>query len=365
MMAGNRLHRRSYSYSFHDRTPGPARHSSSSPQPRTVRQNSFSPTPPAWSQKDHLRATTRETLEVLPKILQILGTERSATSSRKYSFSTLHRLHPLARPIHDRPAVIRVVNSDTLNAAMMMGQDMRQTTDSSTHDHNLRPLILNFANAHKPGGGWLNGALAQEEAICYRSSLALSLRRSHYPLDRSEGLYSPYVLIIREDMASGHALYPVPPTDLPVVSALTIAAIHKPPVNTFRLQRDPTWAGSHVEPPPRGDEEREAEFRGRRPPQWYTKSVFARDRDRDLTKAKMRLGLRMAATHDHRCLLLGAFGCGVYANPPEDVAHCWLEVLREDEFSGNRWREVWFAVFDQNNEGNYKIFDRVLSGQEV
>jgi hypothetical protein len=311
----------------------------------------------------------RETLEVLPKILQNLGTENSANSSKKYSFNSLHRLHPLVRPLHERPAIIRVLNSDTLNAAILMREEIQRAPDSSTHSHsdNLRPVILNFANANKPGGGWLNGALAQEEAICYRSSLALSLRKSYYPLDRSEGLYSPYVVIIREDMASGHALYQLPPTDLPVVSALTVAAIHKPLVSTFRLPWDPNWTGSHDEPLPRGREAREAELLGRHqsPPQWYKKSVFARDRDRDLTKSKMRLGLRMAATHDHRCLLLGAFGCGVYANPPEDVAHCWLEVLREDEFSGNRWRQVWFAVFDLNNEGNYKIFDRVLSGQEV
>lgn len=81
----------------------------------------------------------------------------------------------------------------------------------------------------------------------------------------------------------------------------------------------------------------------------------------------MRLALRMAASHGKRSLVLGAFGCGVYANPPEDVAQCWLEVLQDDEFrlAGNWWRDVCFAIYDPKGEGNYDVFRRVLDGQKV
>ncbi|KAH6622563.1 hypothetical protein F5144DRAFT_594897 [Chaetomium tenue] len=95
------------------------------------------------------------------------------------------------------------------------------------------------------------------------------------------------------------------------------------------------------------------------------KTVFQSDTDRDLTKRNMRLVLRIAAHHRHRHLVLGALGCGVYANPPEDVAHCWLEVLREDEFSGGWWRQICFAVFDPSGTGNYDVFRRVLHDQQV
>ncbi|EAQ84236.1 hypothetical protein CHGG_10640 [Chaetomium globosum CBS 148.51] len=95
------------------------------------------------------------------------------------------------------------------------------------------------------------------------------------------------------------------------------------------------------------------------------KTVFQSDTDRDLTKRNMRLVLRIAAHHRHRHLVLGALGCGVYANPPEDVAHCWLEVLREDEFSGGWWQQICFAVFDPSGTGNYEVFMRVLHDQNV
>jgi hypothetical protein len=188
--------------------------------------------------------------------------------------------------------------------------------------------------------------MAQEEALCYRSSLALSLNKKHYPLERDQALYSPYVLIMREDIPSGHRLSSLPPRDLPVVSALTIAALRNPPVRVFHnvpCTNQLCRSNSVV----------------------YDKRVFAHDRDRDLTKAKMRLGLRMAAKNKHDILVLGALGCGVYGNPPEDVANCWLEVLREDEFSGNWWREIWFAIFDPKNEGNFEIFHQVLDGRGV
>lgn len=124
---------------------------------------------------------------------------------------------------------------------------------------------------------------------------------------------------MRQDLASGHAVMNVPARDLPVVSAVTVAALHKPPVKTLKSKRQ-------------GEYEYETSESEKR--------VFANDRDRDTTKAKMRLCLRMAAVNKHDMLVLGALGCGVYGNPPEDVAHCWLEVFREHEFAGNWWREV-------------------------
>lgn len=84
-----------------------------------------------------------------------------------------------------------------------------------------------------------------------------------------------------------------------------------------------------------------------------------------LTKTKMRLALRVAANNGHVMLVLGALGCGVYANPPAEIAKFWLEVLREDEFHGNLWREVYFAVYDSKNNGSFEIFRRVLDGKKV
>lgn len=203
--------------------------------------------------------------------------------------------------------------------------------------------------------------MAQEESICYRSSLSLSLKHSDYPLALDELIYSPYILIMRSDLASGHTLLEPPfatPQDLPVVSGITIAAVHQPAVrpvsmnNSSILKSDYTLCLHCGSSSPSSSRH-------------CTRQVFARERDIMLTKTKMRLALRVAANNGHVMLVLGALGCGVYANLPAEIAKFWLEVLREDEFHGNFWREVYFAVYDSKNNGTFEIFRRVLDGKKV
>ncbi|KAI1326718.1 hypothetical protein F5Y16DRAFT_373829 [Xylariaceae sp. FL0255] len=292
--------------------------------------------------RDNLRETARDTLEIVSKILSSFRTEEDAYKSVKFSTRTLPFLEPVPDPLHSQPATIEVTNEDTLNAAIRIS-----ISGDLDDQHSRRPAVLNFANSRKPGGGWMNGAIAQEEAICYRSSLALSLKRRQYPLHKDEGLYSQFVLVVREDMATGHHPINVEPEQLPVVSVLTVPALRNPEVHTFRY---PTSYRVPGEPPIMT---------------MRVKQIFRYDEDRDITKGKMRLALRMAAVHGHRRLVLGALGCGVFGNPPEDIAHGWLSVLREDEFSGNRWSKICFAVYDPKKEGNYEIFKQVLDGQKV
>ncbi|KAK4185641.1 hypothetical protein QBC35DRAFT_503226 [Podospora australis] len=283
-----------------------------------------------------LQQAAQETLKVSADLLQKLGTTARAQTATKHTFRSLTFLNPAYCPAFQKPATIRVVNQDTFNAAISL-------RSACAHDDNPFPAVVNFANRSSPGGGFLNGAMAQEEALCYRSSLHMSLDKKHYPLasDWAEGLYTRYVLIMREDWASGHKVMSnIPPANLPVVSVMTVAAIRNPEVKTFQYT-------------PQGSQKQ------------MKKSVFADDRDRRLTKDKMRLVLRMAAYRKHRGIVLGALGCGVFANPPEDVAYCWLEVLQEHEFQGNWWRDVVFAVFDPKNEGNYEILRDILHGKEV
>ncbi|KAJ5520069.1 hypothetical protein N7463_000522 [Penicillium fimorum] len=315
-------------------------------------------------QRQVLRQTAQETLHVLPGLLDHLNSDHKAHKSKKLSSNSVRQLHPSDCPRFSSPATIRVINDDTLNVAVRLFESA-QAGRIDLSLRNPRPIIMNFASHRKPGGGWLNGAMAQEESICYRSSLALSLNSRDYPLALDESIYSPYVLVMRSDLASGHTLLAspsTPPEILPVISGITIAALYRPAIRTL-VPKDPQ---RHI----RGSPHSHAHSLHRSspspsPPHRHPKKVFARDKDRKLTRSKMRQALRIAGTNGHGMLVLGALGCGVYANPPAEVARCWLEVLMETEFRGNWWREVCFAVYDPKNEGNFATFERVLAGKKV
>ncbi|KAL2793180.1 hypothetical protein BJX66DRAFT_339086 [Aspergillus keveii] len=318
----------------------------------------------ALRRREALRRTADETQDILPGLVTHLNRASDARHSEKLSFNALRTLHPNDCPHFPTPATIRVINDDTLNVAVRLAH-----SHSALHT-NPRPIIINFASHKKPGGGWLNGAMAQEESICYRSSLALSLHRRDYPLALEDAIYSPYVLVMRGDLASGHNLLASPanpPENLPVVSAITVAALYRPALRTLVLSQPNNplrQRGSHSHAS-RSHPNSPSPSASPAPRRQRTQQVFARDKDRNLTKAKMRLALRIAATNGHGMLVLGALGCGVYANPPGEVANCWLEVLREAEFRGNWWREVCFAVYDPKNEGNFAVFEKVLAGKKV
>ncbi|KAK3361798.1 hypothetical protein B0T24DRAFT_670779 [Lasiosphaeria ovina] len=183
-----------------------------------------------------------------------------------------------------------------------------------------------------PRRGWLNGALAQEEALCYRSSLALSLYRRDYPLRPTEAVYRPMCLLSASPSPTVPVCCiprPAPPTS-PMSPPSPVSAVRKPKV--FSYPRD----------------------LGRRD---SLDSLRIRDGDDGRRDYRIFRAVSTAGIDSH--------ACRVFQNPPEDVAHCWLEVLREHEFKGNWWRNVCFAVFDPRNDGNFDIFKRVLDDKQV
>lgn len=286
------------------------------------------------ARREALAAVAAETRTVLPDILRKLPSIQAAKAEALF-LDRLAPLDPADCPGYTKTA-IQVVNEDTFNAAITLASSLPPPTSTTS----ARVAVLNMASHSSPGGGWIRGAFAQEEMLCYRSSLSLSLHRRYYPWKQRMGLYTRDVVVIRSDMPSGHALLAHLPADqLPVVSALSIAALRTPAISTSTVRLED---GSTV------DEE-----------------MYARPQDRDLTKDKMRLCLRMAAARGHGRLVLGALGCGAFRNPPGEVARCWREVFAEAEFAGGWWESVVFAVYDTKGEGNFAVFESVLGGVEV
>ena len=183
--------------------------------------------------------------------------------------------------------------------------------------------VLNMANRQKPGGGVFNGAGAQEENIFRRTNIFLSLfqfsdiaekygikrNKNSYPLDRnSGGIYSRDVTVFRGSERNDYCMLKNPFK----LSFVSVPAINKP---RLELIDGEYRIGSELIEP---------------------------------SKEKIRTILRIEGGHEHDCLILGAFGCGAFKNPPKHMAELFKEVFQEQEFL-NRFKVVVFAILNDHN----------------
>jgi uncharacterized protein (TIGR02452 family) len=192
---------------------------------------------------------------------------------------------------------VRVTNETTLGAA-------RRLVEAGG-----RPLALNFANGVHPWGGFLEGARAQEEVLCRSSALYTTLvgdpmYESHARRPRSDSsdwtIYSPAVPVFRTDDG---ATLPQPWS----LDVLTCAAPYAPAIGQ----------------PESGD----------------------------LLQRRIHRVLAIARAHGHTALVLGAWGCGAFANDPRRTAGDFRSAL-EGEFAG-AFADVVFAIADWSPERRF------------
>lgn len=193
-------------------------------------------------------------------------------------------------------------------------------------DHGI--LVLNLANPVHPGGGVRNGARAQEEDLCRKSSLLLSLEskeaRKYYDYNKSLNTYlgsdalmiAPYVEIIKD--ANGDLL-----DDTVVVSVLTCAA--------------PMIA--------------------------HGKEGMSESEYEDMVYNRIMGMLKCVAYLGYRHLVLGAWGCGAFGNDAHVISNLFYKALKEMNYNKLRekdlFRRIDFAVLDRTQDQyNFKEFYR-------
>lgn len=155
--------------------------------------------------------------------------------------------------------------------------------------------------------------MAQEEELFRRTTLSLSLPRDIYPLHGMATVMSPHVTVFR----TVFCYQIVDPRHWFDISVLTAAAIRKPRVEN---------------------------------------NTYARARDRRLMRRKIERVLELAP--DGCALVLGAWGCGAFGHPPEEVAMLFRGALQRH---AARFRVVRFAVLSTHDR-NFEVFARVLKG---
>ncbi|WP_242515208.1 TIGR02452 family protein [Sorangium cellulosum] len=72
--------------------------------------------------------------------------------------------------------------------------------------------------------------------------------------------------------------------------------------------------------------------------------------------------LAAAGAHGHRCLLLGAWGCGVFRNDPREVADVFAQWLEHARFRGVFSRVVFAVVDPGSDRTNYRAFQERFAG---
>jgi uncharacterized protein (TIGR02452 family) len=72
--------------------------------------------------------------------------------------------------------------------------------------------------------------------------------------------------------------------------------------------------------------------------------------------------LALALHKGHKVIVLGAWGCGVFANQPADMARWFGVHLLSNPVYREAFELVCFAVLDTKNNGTFKAFDTEFSG---
>ena len=192
-----------------------------------------------------------------------------------------------------------------------------------------RVAILNMASDTHPGGGvdFPTPTQAQEEEVAKRTGLIHAIapvarkgkqKNDFYPLSTKLGelsaLYSPRVPVFRNGAEDGYSVM----DESFEVDIMSVAA--------YKRAQQPSD--------------------GRLTKQ-EAKGIFA----------KMRTMLQMAKEHGADVVVLGAFGCGAYNNPPAHIAELFDLALRKFP---NSFDVVFFTIIDDRNarskDGNFLPF---------
>lgn len=201
---------------------------------------------------------------------------------------------------------ISVINQTTMQAAVELLEQGGKT------------LMLNFASAKHPGGGFLHGAQAQEECLARSSDLYHTLTT-----EKTKPFYT-------DNMFDGSSLY-------------THGFIHSPGVTFFKDDN-----GTLLDDPYQIDVLTSAAVNAGKV---TANEPLEVSRINPVMEERIECVLSFAADRGYENLILGAWGCGVFANDPDVISNVFKDKL-ENDFKGY-FKEARFAVLDFSDDKQF------------
>lgn len=259
--------------------------------------------------REHLRALAQETVEISRtgrytaegRTVRVGGTQLYTAQDLEEIEAERYRHRPSA----GFDTVYTVRREGTVDTVLRMAGWERRV-----------PVIgvLNFASAKNPGGGFLNGSMAQEESLAFCSDLYLTQTTGpgprYYEINRS--CHDP---VYTDTMLMGDVTFFRNGDFTLTANPVTCKVLTAPAVNMGVVLRS-------------GDDA---------------------DRAKRIMKGRMRKILALFAQWGCTRLVLGAYGCGVFRNDPEDVARYWQELLLEEGW-GKYFCEVSFSILEKTDK---------------
>ena len=227
---------------------------------------------------------------------------------------------------------IRCFKMDSFSCAIKRYYELGKSQRSIK---NNQIAVLNFANPVHPGGGVRHGAKAQEEDLCRRSSLLLSLEngssKEYYEYNKHcDRFLSSDAIIMssKVEIIKDENYMPLPESI--VLNVITCAA----PIYHIKFVAD------------------------------SSKREDIRKQYYNLFYRRIVHMLKCSAYFGYQNLILGAWGCGAFGNDPQVVSNLFLRALENKDFMDVPMKDYFccidFAVLYGKNNQNYEQFNKIF-----
>lgn len=204
------------------------------------------------------------------------------------------------------------------------------TTFAAARKHLARgkTAVLNFANPETPGGGVQNGAMAQEECLCRSSNLYTCLTANSFPD------YYQYHRELHNHFYSDRLIY---------TEGVTV---FKDDSDIPNMLEEKDWF--------------QVDIITCAAPYIAKRRYTNRTALKGLFKGRIQNIFEVAIEHDIETLILGAFGCGAFKNPPDVVAKAFKEVIEENSYK-ERFTKIVFAIKSTVNSNPFEPCPNIMA----